>query len=252
MLYYLGLITAGVFGAIFGSYSTLFAYRLPINEPCFGRYFGPKSRCPSCGTVIRTRELIPIFNWLFTLGRCTTCQAKIPKTYLFIELATTILFMICYDKFSFSEEFIIYAFICVSCVVIVATDYTSKIFPNQALNVILIAGLVNRVLADGGILDAILSVAMGFIFATIFYQIFHKKFNNFLHNTKQALGYTKFIIIASICLGPILFLLYFLSICLILMLLLIFGKSLKQVNNGLGFSLVLPFLWLMLFPLINN
>ncbi|MES2676842.1 MAG: prepilin peptidase [Pseudomonadota bacterium] len=248
MTYYLGLIAAGVFGAIFGSYSTLFAYRLPIGESCFGRYFGPKSRCPSCNTVIRTRELIPIFNWLFTLGRCTTCKVKIPKTYLFIEIATTILFMICYTQFSFSEQFIIFASICAACVVIVATDYSSKIFPNQALNVILIAGLVNRVLADNGIIEAIFSAAIGVVFATIFYQLFHKKFNSFLQSEKQSLGYAKFIIITAIILSPIMFLLYFLSICLILILLIIFAKSLKQSNNGLGFSLVLPFLLLMLYP----
>ena len=246
MTYYLGLIAAGVFGAIFGSYSTLFAYRLPIGESCFGRYFGPKSRCPSCNTIIKTRELIPIFNWLFTLGRCTTCKAKIPQTYLFIELATTILFMICYAQFSFSESFIIFASICAACVVIVATDYSSKVFPNQALNVILMAGLVHRVLADNGIIDAIFSAAIGVVFATIFYQLFHKKFNSFLQSEKQSLGYAKFIIIAAVALSPIMFFLYFLSICLILILLIIFGKSLKQANNGLGFSLVLPFLWLML------
>jgi len=248
MLYYFGLAIAGMFGAIFGSYSTLFAYRLPIGESCFGRYFGPKSRCPSCNTIIRTRELIPVFNWLFTLGRCTTCKVKIPKTYLFIELATTALFMICYANFSFSEDFIIFAAISAASVVIIATDYSSKIFPNQALNIILIAGLVNRVLIDNGIIDAIFSAAIGVVFATIFYQLFHKKFNSFLRSEKQSLGYAKFIIIASVCLSPIIFLLYFLSICLIIILLIIFGKSLKETNNGLGFSLVLPFLWLLFYP----
>ena len=248
MLYYLGLVTAGVFGAIFGSYSTLFAYRLPIGESCFGRYFGPKSRCPSCNTIIRTRELIPIFNWLFTLGKCKTCKVKIPKTYLFIELATTALFVICYTRFAFSESFIIFASLCAASVVIVATDYSSKSFPNQALNVILIAGLINRVLVDGGIIDAIFSSSMGIVLATIFYQLFHKKFSGFITSEKQSFSYAKFIVIASICLSPILFLLYFISICLVLILLLICGKSLKQTNNGLGFSLVMPFLWLMIYP----
>ncbi|MFT5703724.1 MAG: prepilin signal peptidase PulO-like enzyme (type II secretory pathway) [Rickettsiales bacterium] len=246
MLDLLGLFAAGIFGAIFGSYSTLFAYRLPIGESCFGRYFGPKSRCPSCNTIIRTRELIPIFNWLFTLGRCVTCKTKIPKTYLFIELATTALFMICYWQFSFSEQFIIYAALCAACVVIVATDYSSKIFPNQALNVILIAGLINRVLIDGGIIDIVFSVAIGVVFASVFYQLFHKKFSSFLTSEKQSLGYAKFIVIVSVCLNLNDFLLYFLSVCLIVALLIISAKSLKQTNKSLGFSLVVPFLWLML------
>ncbi|MFT6077132.1 MAG: prepilin signal peptidase PulO-like enzyme (type II secretory pathway) [Myxococcota bacterium] len=246
MLDLLGLLAAGAFGAIFGSYCTLFAYRLPIGESCFGRYFGPKSRCPSCDTIIRTRELIPIFNWLFTLGRCTTCKTKIPKTYLFIEIATTALFMICYLQFSFSEQFILFAAICASCVVIVATDYSSKTFPNQALNVILMAGLINRVLIDGGIIDIVFSVAIGVVFASIFYQLFHKKFSTFLTSENQSLGYAKFIVIVAACLSPIMFLLYFLSVCSIIILLIISAKSLKKTNNGLGFSLVVPFLLLIL------
>ena len=250
MLYYIGLVIAGAFGAIFGSYATLFAYRLPIGESCFGRYFGPKSRCPSCSTVIRTRELVPIFNWFFTLGRCTTCQVKIPKTYLFIELSATVLFMVCYIKFSFSEEFIIFSFLSVASVIIIATDYSSKVFPNQVLNIILIAGLVNRVLLDGWILNAIFSATIGMVFAAIFYQIFYKKFNNFIQNESQALGYAKFIIIVSICLSLKLFLLYFLAICLIITLSQIFNNSLKKANKGLGFSLVIPFLWIIL--LISN
>ncbi|MBM3579804.1 MAG: prepilin peptidase, partial [Alphaproteobacteria bacterium] len=89
-----GIILAATFGAIFGSYATLFAYRLPRDESCFGRYFGQKSSCPSCGATIRTRDLIPLINWLVTLGRCSKCQHKIPRIHLFVELVTTALFVL--------------------------------------------------------------------------------------------------------------------------------------------------------------
>lgn len=248
MLYYSGLLLAGVFGAVFGSYCTLFAYRLPIGESCFGRYFGPKSRCPSCNTIIRTRELIPIINWLFTLGRCKSCKVKIPRTYIFIELLTTFLFILCYVKFAFSDYFIIFAVISAGLVVIAATDYANKVFPNQALAVILMGCLVSRVLSDNGVFDAIFSASLGVVFATIFYKIFHQRFDNFLSDHKQAFGYAKFIIIVSVFLTPILFLLYFASICLILAILLLLNSSLKNINNGFGFALIVPFLWLMFYP----
>lgn len=248
MMWTLGIILAGIFGAIFGSYSTLFAYRLPIGESCFGRYFGPKSRCPKCNTIIRTRELIPIFNWFFTKGNCRKCHAKIPRTYLIIELATTILFMICYDRFGFSEDFIIYSLICAASVVAIATDYNHKIFPEQVLVTILMIGLVNRVLTDGGVIGAILSGAIGIVFATLFYQIFYKKFSGFLTSHKQSFSCAKFIVIASICLMPTLFLLYFLCILAVLISLVILDKSMKRKNSSLGFSLILPFIWLMLYP----
>lgn len=57
------IILVIIFGAIFGSYATLFAYRLPRGESCFGRYFGKKSRCPNCDSTIITRDSNP-FNKL--------------------------------------------------------------------------------------------------------------------------------------------------------------------------------------------
>ena len=248
MSFIAGLIIAGVFGAIFGSYSTLFAYRIPLGESCFGRYFGKKSRCPSCNTIIRTRELIPLINWLFTLGKCTTCKVKIPRTHLFIEIATTLLFMLCYIKFSFGEEFILFALLCATLVVGVAIDFNHKKLPNQILITVLILGFVNRVLVDESILGAIFSAAIGVAMAAIFYQIFDKKFKNLITNHEQSFGYAKFIIIASVCLQPEIFLLYFLSLLTILILLITLDKSLKGENSILGICLILPFVWLMLYP----
>ena len=89
------IILVIAFGAIFGSYATLFAYRLPREESCFGRYFGKKSRCPNCGYTIITRDLIPLLNWIITCGKCRSCKTKIPRIHLFVELSTTILFLIC-------------------------------------------------------------------------------------------------------------------------------------------------------------
>jgi len=242
---FLGYLVSAVLGAIFGSYATLFAYRIPRQESCFGRYFGPKSRCPHCNTIIRTRELIPIINWLFTRGKCISCNAKIPKTFLFIELATTVLFVICYHKFSFSESFIIFSLLSVSLVIAIAIDYHNKFIPNEILITILILGLIERVLMDKGIVPAILSAALGIVLSALFYKIFYQNGAGFLKNQKQAFSYAKFIVIASICFSPNLFLLYFLAVLSIFTVMIILGKSLKRDNFSLGFSLVMPFIWLI-------
>jgi leader peptidase (prepilin peptidase)/N-methyltransferase len=242
-----GVILAATFGAIFGSYATLFAYRLPLGESCFGRYFGAKSRCPSCGTTIRTRELIPLFNWLFTLGRCKSCQVKIPRTHLFIEVATTTLFVLCYTKFGFTQEFIIFALISVGCVILLATDFTHKIFPQAVLNMILTIGIANRVLEDQNIIDAIFSAAIGVIFAAAFYQIFYKKTNGLFANEAQSFDYTKFILIAAVCLKLSVFFFFFFSVMMILTILLLFDIPKKRKRDNFGYALIIPFLWLMLY-----
>lgn len=244
----LGILVAGIFGAIFGSYATLFAYRLPIGESCFGRYFGPKSRCPQCDSVIKTRDLIPLLNWLFTLGRCRNCKVKIPRTHLFIELSCTILFIACYLKFAFSEQFIIYSMISVGLVILLATDFTHQVFPQAVLNFILMIGLANRVLQDQNITDVIFSAAIGVIFAVIFYQIFYKKTNGAFATETQSFDYTKFILVAAICMQEDIFFFYFLSVLVILTMLLIFKIPNGKRHTSFGYTLIIPFLWLMLSP----
>lgn len=243
---FLGYVAAAALGAIFGSYATLFAYRIPKQESCFGRYFGPKSRCPKCNTIIRTRELIPIINWLFTRGNCISCGAKIPKTFLFIELATTVLFIIFYSKFSFSENFIIFSLMSVSLIIAIAIDYHNKFIPSEIITTILMLGLVQRVLEDNSIIPVILSAALGIVLSSLFYKVFYKNGAGFLKNQKQAFSYAKFIIIASVCFNPNLFLLYFLAVLSIFTMVIILGKSLKKDNFNLGFSLLMPFIWLMI------
>jgi prepilin signal peptidase PulO-like enzyme (type II secretory pathway) len=249
MLYYLGLIAAAAFGAIFGSYGTLFTYRLPRNESCFGRYFGPKSRCPKCGTIIRTRELIPIFNWLFTRGKCRICQAQIPLIYLAIEISTALLFTLCYIRFGFGEYFIIFAIFCAACVVLLAIDYSWQIWSNLILNAALICAISARLLQDGQIFDLIISAAFGVVAATIFYEIFHKKCQNFLPNQARAFGFAQFIIIVSIIFSLPLFICYFSLILLIFALTFISSKD-KEIGKDAGFALVLPSLFLIFNPFI--
>jgi prepilin signal peptidase PulO-like enzyme (type II secretory pathway) len=243
----LGILLAGAFGAIFGSYATLFAYRLPRGESCFGRYFGQKSRCPKCHTIIRTRDLIPLLNWISTLGKCSKCHTKIPRTHLFIELVTTALFVLFYLKFSFSQEFMLYALISVGVIILLVCDFTHKHFPQQILIFILMISLASRVLHDGNVVDVIFSAAIGVIFATIFYQVFYKKTSGLFATQSQSFDYTKFILIASVQFGLQSFLFYFFAVMLIFTTLLILKIPNKKNRDSFGYSLLVPFLWMMLF-----
>ena len=241
-----GIITAATFGAIFGSYATLFAYRLPIGQSCFGRYFGNKSSCPKCGSTIRTRELIPLINWLFTLGRCSKCQTKIPRAHLFIELACTTLFVLCYLKFGFTEKFITASLISVACVILIVTDFKHKVFPYQILNFLITIGLANRVLSDQNIIDATYSALIGTFFAAIFYYIFYQKTPRLFATQEQSFDYTKFILIIAVCLNLTDFLLYFFVIMIIFTMMLLFDVLDSRLRLSFGYSLIIPFLWLFL------
>ena len=241
-------IIAGALGGIFGSYATLFAYRLPSDQSCFGRYFGPKSHCPNCKKILKTRELIPIINWYVTKGKCSKCGFIIPKSHLFLEVTIAILFMVNFHLFGFSDQFIIFSLILTAAMVGLVTDFKNHILPNPVLFIILTIGLSNRVLIDGEVIQAIFSATIGLIFAAIFYKIFFNDGkNSFLTKQDQALAYSKFMIIASVCLSPISFILYAACILLIISIFLLFGNFPRRNSPRLGIALIIPFIWLLIY-----
>lgn len=240
-----GIIISACFGAIFGSYATLFAYRLPRGESCFGRYFGRKSRCPSCDAIIKTRDLIPLLNWLITLGKCRNCHTKIPRIHLFVEFCSTLLFVLCYLKFGFSEAFMIHAMICVGLVVILACDITHKIFPQAMLIFILMFVLMNRVLRDHTTITMLYCGLAGIAASVMVYQIFYKRIPEFFSNENQAFDYVKLVLIASLYLHMSAFILYFFVVMLMLTILLMFKIPNKDRGFGFGYAFVLPLIWMI-------
>ncbi len=238
------IIIAGLFGAVFGSYATLFAHRLPIGQSCFGRYFGKKSSCPTCGYTIRTRELIPVLNWLFTLGKCSQCKAKIPTSHLFLEVSSVILYVLCYLKFGFTEQFMVAALICSTALILIVTDLKHRIFPFQALIFLLFMTVILRILTDGSIIELIYSVVAGAVASWIFYYLFYKKINGYIADERHSYDYVKFILIASTLFSIVDFAIYFSVIMIIFSLIIILDAVNKKRNVGYGFCLIVPFLWL--------
>lgn len=85
-----GLVLAVVLGAVFGSFATAAAWRLPRGEPLVVA----RSRCPRCGTTLQARDLVPVVSWLLLRGRCRACGAGIGWRYPVAELATAALFAV--------------------------------------------------------------------------------------------------------------------------------------------------------------
>lgn len=232
------LIIVIAFGAIFGSYATLFAYRLPRGESCFGRYFGQKSRCPNCNSIIKTRDLIPLINWIITFGKCRNCHVKIPRTHLFVEFFTTLVFVLCYLKFSFSEAFILHALIGVCLVILLACDFTHKTLPAPILILITILIVAIRASYEQTTLNIINSGALAIIFSAIFYKIFFTQ-AQITDNQKQFIDYIKFILCASLGLGINKLLFYFFALMLVFSMILFIKKA---RNLPLAYALIIPFI----------
>src|SRR5271165_6365925 len=78
---------AGVFGAIFGSFLNVVAYRLPRHESLIT----PASHCPGCGAPVRPYDNIPILSWLLLRGHCRSCAEPISPRYPLVEALTAAL-----------------------------------------------------------------------------------------------------------------------------------------------------------------
>ena len=234
----LGYIFAAMFGAIAGSYATLFIYRIPISESCFGRYFGPKSRCPNCGKIIRTRELIPVINWLFTRGKCVNCHNAIPKRYLCAEILSTILYVICYYKYGFSEDFILYSLLMSAFVVLLITEWNFHKFYDAILYIILTISLVIRSLKDGQIIDLLFYISISLFLAAIFYKFLKSQFFASKLEDLQILQYAKFLIISSILLPFVWFIYYFILLLIFSSIFSFIYKKFLQKDIYLGFYMI--------------
>ena len=80
-------VFAGAFGAAFGSFFNVVAYRLPAGISLVH----PGSACPKCDTPIRAYDNIPVLGWLMLRGRCRSCRAPISVSYPLVELTTALL-----------------------------------------------------------------------------------------------------------------------------------------------------------------
>lgn len=83
------LIVLGVLGAAVGSFLTVVVHRVPLRQSVAG----PRSHCPSCGTKVRPRHLVPIISYLALRGRCASCGTPISVRYPLLEVVTALLFV---------------------------------------------------------------------------------------------------------------------------------------------------------------
>jgi len=100
LILYLGLfpclaygLAAGC-GLVLGSFLTFLFYRIKAREPWLWGKEAARSRCPSCHTTLKARDLIPILSWVMARGQCRYCGQKISTRYPLIEITSAVVFMI--------------------------------------------------------------------------------------------------------------------------------------------------------------
>jgi leader peptidase (prepilin peptidase)/N-methyltransferase len=131
-----------VLGAFIGSFLNMAIYRLPR-----GLSFSEPSRsfCPKCKHALSTADLMPIFSWLFSKGRCRYCDEKVASRYFWVEVLTGTLFAIIWWRYlSDTYEPVragFYAMAAACLVAVIYIDWELYIIPDELNALILVIGI---------------------------------------------------------------------------------------------------------------
>lgn len=116
-------------GAVLGSFVDCAVWRWARGEAMFrGR-----SRCAGCGHTLSALELVPVFSYLFSRGKCRRCGEKIPAECLWAELAGGLGFVCFGVRFGLSLELAQWLVLGGLLLTVALTDAARRIIPDRFL-----------------------------------------------------------------------------------------------------------------------
>jgi leader peptidase (prepilin peptidase)/N-methyltransferase len=113
-------------GAIIGSFLNVVIYRYPREQSVVF----PPSRCPHCNTRIKPYDNVPIFAWLWLLGKCRTCRAPIDVRYPLVELANALFYLAIFQRTGISLSFLPIAALVSMTIALIYIDLEIQILPD--------------------------------------------------------------------------------------------------------------------------
>ncbi len=101
----------------------------------------PRSRCPSCGTLITALQNIPVISYLLLRGRCANCKASISVRYPFVELMSAVLAATCAWYFGPGWEALMAIALTIMLVAIAMIDADTQLIPDSIVLPLIWLGL---------------------------------------------------------------------------------------------------------------
>ena len=156
----LGAVLAGVFGLLIGSFLNVVIYRLPkmmeqqwadecaelsgkAPEPAEKfNLLAPRSRCSSCGHVLRWYENIPVLSYLFLRGKCSACGTRYGLRYPLVEAAAGALFFFCVWRWGLTMTALAWCGFSAALLALAAIDWDTTLLPDDITLPLLWAGLI--------------------------------------------------------------------------------------------------------------
>lgn len=134
-----------LFGLLLGSFLNVCIVRLPAGESVVW----PRSHCRQCDQPIASWDNVPVLSWVLLGGSCRKCGGRISLRYPLIELAVSVLFLMCCLQFSAGWPAAFWALLCFLLLGLAAMDAETLLLPDWFTLPGLVAGLVFSGLRPG-------------------------------------------------------------------------------------------------------
>ena len=155
-----------IIGACLGSFYLVVGKRLPKNEDIILS----RSKCDSCNHTLFWYDLIPIFSYIFLLGKCRYCHKKISILNFIIEISMGLFFSIGYIYMGFSFKYFIYLILISLMVLIFITDFSYYIILDSPLVISSILIIILKLIYCG-YKETIFSILSGIVIFFVMYLI---------------------------------------------------------------------------------
>ena len=170
-----GVIVAGGFGAVIGSFLNVCIHRLPIGASIVW----PGSACPRCKRQLSWYENIPILSYLALRGRCRGCREPISIRYPLVEAITALLFAGCWWYFGPGPLFVARVILGCALIVLFAIDLEHQLLPNIITLPGIVVGFAFSLITEPGWQASLLGILIGggslYAIAEIYYRVRHEE-----------------------------------------------------------------------------
>jgi len=166
-------------GMMLGSFISLLSFRLITRE----NIVISRSKCPNCKHLLYIKDLVPVFSWITSGGRCRYCQNKISKRYIIIEITASLLtvinFYLCYPHIN---KMMILIAITLCLLTMIITDFEHYILPDELQLAFLFLFVAFAYIFSVSLLNSLVtSIILGSIFLMLKYYFLYFR-------RKEALG----------------------------------------------------------------
>ena len=187
-------------GLIIGSFLNMLIYRLSLGISLLN----PKrSICTHCNHTIKWYENIPVISYIFLQGKCSNCKTQISLLYPIVEIITSFVSVMLYNKLGLNNEFYFITIIFYLLILLSFIDLKYKAVPDYLLVMLVLITLAYLVLYKIEQLSLFFMFAGGIFMIELFVTFYVQNIKSYLLKddslkTQKAMGEGDIPIIAVI------------------------------------------------------